>query len=99
MAIFYSDRRDVPTLKRWEVLLNGKMSLDNLAHYLFEGSIEAGQETQITHDLGVVPQRWIVVEARGSNALIRGVAWNSSVAAIKNMAMATTFTGKILFLP
>jgi len=79
----------------------GKLTFeDNFLSYEWSGSIVAGAEQQITHNLRVTPTRFLVVSATNVNTIVFGpTAPTSEVFYVKNIASTSTFTGKVLVLP
>ena len=73
---------------------------DNFLSYEWEGSIIAGAEQAITHNLRVTPTRFLVVSATNVNTIVFGAtASTPEVFYVKNTASSSTFTGKVLVLP
>jgi hypothetical protein len=73
---------------------------DNFKSYEWEGSILAGEEQQINHNLGSIPTRFFVLSASGTNSIIAGdTAPTAELFYIKNIASSSTFNGKVLILP
>lgn len=90
------------TLKFWAAALSKGLTFDdNVKGYEWTGQIVAGAEQQITHNLGLIPSRFIVSAADGSNSIVRGVLKkaNGKFFYVKNVASTSTFMGKILILP
>lgn len=90
------------TLKRWAILLTKGLTFeDNFKGYEWEGEIPAGEEKRITHDLGVVPTRFLVTDARGATTISRSATKNptDSFFYVQNTNSTDTFKGKILILP
>jgi hypothetical protein len=73
---------------------------DNFLSFEWEGSIVAGAEQQITHNLRVTPTRFLIVSATNVNTIVFGTtASTPEVFYVKNIASSSTFTGKVLVLP
>lgn len=90
------------TLLRWaRQLTQGLTFEENFTSYEWEGSIEAGEEKRITHNLDSVPTRFILTDAQGTNLIIRSDTQRPTLKFffVKNVATTSTFTGKILILP
>ena len=90
------------TLQRWAANLTKGLTFgENLAGYEWQGSIEAGQEFRITHDLLVTPSRFLILDAKGVNTIVRSPlhAPTGKFFFVKNIASTTTFTGRLLIVP
>lgn len=90
------------TLKRWAILLTKGLTFDdNFKAFEWSGSIGPGEEKRITHDLGVVPSRFLVVDAIGSTTISRSATQRptGTFFFVQNTNSTDTFTGKILILP
>lgn len=87
------------TLSTWVILLRSLSFVDNFRGYEWEGEIAAGKEKPITHDLRVVPKRFIVLS--GEPALLKEGAENATADFffLKNVGTTSTFIGKVLILP
>lgn len=90
------------TLSRWESLLVKGLSFEeNLVGSEWEGTIAAGEERRITHDLGVVPTRFAILQAKGVNTVIQSRLRNPTAEFfwVQNIASTSSFTGKIQIMP
>lgn len=90
------------TLRRWSASLAGGLTFsDNFIGFEWEGQINAGEEIKITHDLELVPTRFLVTYSDGVNTLVRGPSKRATgkFFYIKNIATSGMFSGKILILP
>lgn len=88
------------TLNEWAVLLRSLSFRENFRSYEWEGEIEAGKEQPIAHGLKVIPTRFIVLDAQGTNAIVRGDTRPTvDRFYVKNVATTSTFKGKILVMP
>lgn len=90
------------TLKLWVALLNKGLNFqENFTGYEWEGEIPAGTEKIITHGLGVVPSRFIITDATGTNLIVRGNTLRPTEIFfyVKNISATDTFKGKILIMP
>lgn len=72
---------------------------DNFQSFEWEGSIVAGAEQQIVHNLKAIPTRFFVLGSSNTNAIVKGdsVA-TAEVFYVKNLATTSTFEGKVLIL-
>lgn len=87
------------TLKTWVVRLRQLTFGDNFRCFEWEGTLAAGKETTITHDLKVTPTRFLVLS--GEPALIKQGSGDTDAQffSIKNVGSTSDFTGKVLILP
>lgn len=83
-------------------LLSKGLSFDrNFRGFIWSGEIEAGVTLRISHDLGVIPTRFVLLFPRGTVNLVQGETQKptSKFFYIRNMALASTFNGSVLILP
>ena len=99
MAKFSVGTDIVNTLKNWAQLLRALTFTDNFRAFEWVGSLEAGKELNITHNLTVTPTRFIVLG--DYPALIRKGAGSATAQffPLKNIGTTSKFTGKVLILP
>lgn len=100
MAKFSPGYDFLATFKSWAVGLKNLTFIENFRGFEWSGEIEAGETQKITHNLKVIPTRFLVIDAQGTNNIVRGsAAATSTYFYVKNQASSSTFTGKILILP
>ncbi len=89
------------TLRVWATNLLGLRLDENLIGYEWTGVIAPGAEAKITHGLGFVPTRFLVLSARGTNLIVESDVNRHTLEFfyLKNLATTSTFDGRILILP
>lgn len=87
------------TIKSWSISLRN-LSVENVRGYEWSGTITFGTEKVITHNLGVIPTRFILTSAEGTVEIVKGDTRPTNRAFyVKNVSSAVDFTGKILIMP
>lgn len=101
MAKFIVLTNPLTTLRSWTNLLRNLTFTDNFKGSEWVGRIEPLERKTITHNLGAVPQRFIVTECYGSMPVgeISERKFTSTQAYFYNPSSTQPFVGKILFLP
>lgn len=90
------------TLQNWARLLASGISIvENVSGFEWEGQIAPGEEKVITHNLKVVPTRFILTSARGTNQILESEArrHTDTFFFVRNVATSSTFIGKIKIMP
>lgn len=88
------------TLRQWVSALRNLSFRDNFTGYEWTGEILPGEEKAITHGLKVIPTRFILTDAQGTNLIIRGDTKPTATHFfVTNVASSSTFKGKILVMP
>lgn len=78
--------------------LDATSFIDVSKSFVWEGTILPGAEASIVHGLGVVPDYWIVLDAVGTNTLVRGsTSWTTTNAYVRNTASTTDAVVKLVF--
>lgn len=100
MSVFRLGSTLKATFDAWIVGLQNITFQENFNSYEWSGEIAAGVEKGITHRLKVIPTRFMLLSARGTNQIIEGDTRHTLTHFyVKNVATTSTFTGKILILP
>ncbi len=109
MAKFNVTTANVMTiLKTWAGLLRNLTINDNVKGYEWEGEADPGVVLKITHNLKVIPTRWIVTDTRGGLSVltrapesITGVALPPATATNFYLFVSGVdpFVGRVLILP
>lgn len=103
MAKFSLSENSIPaTLRRWARLLSKGLTIeDNVLGYEWEGEIPSWSERTITHNLGVVPTRFVVTCAEGTQSILKSGTQraDTSFFYVINADVTNDFRGKILILP
>lgn len=87
------------TLKSWANLLRSLTFSENFRGYEWQGSFLAGETVKITHDLKVIPNRFIVVDSRESGAPVTRPALPKATADFFYITSVSDFDGRVLILP
>lgn len=99
MAKFRALTNLLQTLKDWEIGLKN-LSVENVKGYEWEGEILPTEEVQITHTLKLIPTRFIITEANGTNSIVKGEQpATTDHFYLKNIGLGETFTGRVLIMP
>jgi hypothetical protein len=100
MSIFSLSSTLLDTLNTWVIQLRDLSFRDNFRGYEWAGSIEPGAEQAIPHRLKVTPTKFIVLSAKGTQAIIEGDTRHTlDFFYVKNVATTSRFSGRILVLP
>ncbi len=81
-----------------QTILNKGQGFDNFQGFIWQGEIEAGVEYRISHDLGVVPTRFMILDSRNTPLLVRTKSNNASFY-LRNTALVSKFQGSVLIMP
>lgn len=89
------------TLRNWTTGLLGLRFDENFRGYEWIGRIEAGEEVRITHEMKLVPTRFVVLWCDGVNTLVIGqeLPANITFFYLKNIATSGAFFGRVMLLP
>lgn len=73
---------------------------DNFISWEETITIPAASEKVIRNQFrnGIIPSRWIVVNAEGSNYVVKGTAWSADFISLKNLDAALAATVTVVFL-
>ncbi len=101
MARFTLSSSIIDTLKDWQIKLKNLSFADNFRGYETEViEIDAGKEYRITHNLKLIPTRFILTDMQGVGTIVKGdTRATEQFFYVKNTASTTTFKGRILVMP
>lgn len=88
------------TLRRMVAGLYDLTFEDNFRGVVVSLEIPAGEEKSVSHNLGSIPQSWMIITNEDFTAVVRGTErWTDTHASFLNMATTSTFRGRILIMP
>lgn len=101
MARFGVTRSITETIKSWARLLNGGLTFsDNLQGSVVDVVIPAQKEKKVTHNLGVVPTKWLTLRYETAAPIVKGATpWTETHAYFLNMSTTSSFDGTIFLIP